>query len=516
MHENLRDVTPDQAKTQEQLESEQEVLEWEELVVEARQSLMGFTCATKNNYVPNWHHRALSQIMERVLSGELKRVIINMPPQNGKSELISRRLPPYAFGKNPNLRIIAGTYGSDLAAKNNLDVQRIMDTELYRAIFPHSTIPGSYAETYEGRWKRNSKEFNIVNREGYYRCAGVGGAITGFGADLLVLDDLFKNREEADSLTVREKVWDWFTSTARTRLSQNGAIILLMTRWHQDDTVGRIEHMMKTIPGFDNYRLFNFPAIAAPEVMNNNEYDNREYGEPLWPTQFSMEYLQATKASSGSRDWNAIYQGSPVSAAGSVFKRSWFKFYRELPSAHMEKIISVDLSFEDKKTSSYTVMQAWARDKANLYLVDQVRDLMNFPAQKAAITSFCAKHPEHYEKVIEHKANGAALIAELKNQIVGLIPFNPKGSKMDRAKAASPAVEAGNVYLPHPDNAPWVHDLIDELCNFPTGRYEDQVDTFSQAILRYRTGSVGEFTQQHVPQSKAGTFANRTRMVSKW
>jgi predicted phage terminase large subunit-like protein len=389
-----------------------------------------------------------------------------------------------------------------------------MDTEFYRAIFPSTMIPGHNADDFEGKYKRNAREFSVVGREGSYRCAGVGGPITGFPADLFILDDLIKNRSEADSFVVREKVWNWMTSTARTRINQDGAIVLLMTRWHQDDPVGRIEEFMKTVPDFDQYEIFNFPAIAEP--MSKNPYDSRVAGEPLWPLRYNLEYLASTKASSGVRDWNALYQGNPVSAAGSVFKRSWFKFYKELPSAVTHHLTSWDLSFEDKATSSYTVGQYWCREKANLYIIDQVRDLLDFPGQKQAVRTFTAKHPKAFEKIVEKKANGAALLAELKNDIPGMVPIEPHGSKLDRAKAASVSVEAGNVWLPSPDIAPWVHDLIEELCAFPTGRYNDQVDTFSQAILRYRQGGSGEFTKDLVPKPRHGTFATRTRVERKW
>lgn len=493
----------------EQLENEHQTLISEDLICRARDRLISFTVASKHDYSVNWHHIAVAEILERVLSGELKRVVIIQPPQTGKSELVSRRFPAFAFGKRPDLRIIAGTYGKELASKNNIDIQNVMDSELYRHIFPGTMIPGHYADDYEGKFVRNSTAFSVVTSSGGYRCAGVGGSITGFPGDIFIMDDLLKNREEADSPVIRQKTWDWMTSTARTRLNKNGAIILTMTRWHQDDPVGRVLDLMKDDPEADQYEVFNFPSLA--EFTSDNRYDNREPGVALWPEKYDEPYLRTTKASSGSRDWNSLYQGSPVSQEGSIIKRKWLKFYKQLPDTHMQYMQSWDLSFDDKASSSRTAGGVFCRDGANIYLMDVVKGIMNFPTQKQAVRTFSAKWPQAYEKVIEHKANAAALIAELQNEIGGMIPFDPKGSKEQRAMAASPCIEAGNFWLPDPSIAPWVHDVVTELCDFPTGRYNDVVDMIVQAILRFRQGSAAAFTRDLLPRQTSLSLSKARR-----
>lgn len=494
---------------------EEEKLTWERLKARGQKELLAYTLITKTDYQVNWSHSLVCNALDKFVRGEIKRLMIFEQPRVGKSELVSRRLPSFAFGLYPDINILQATYGDDLSRMHNNDVQRIMSYEVYKELFPNTQLPGEISDnTTPGKWIRTSNMFQIVGRKGFYRSTGVGGALTGMGADMLIIDDPFKNRKEADSQVVRDMVWNWYASTAYTRLEKDGRILLTMTRWHEDDLAGRLIKQMKEDPDADQWVVISLPAIYESEIPTS--YDPRLNGEALWPEKYNEDRLKTIKASIGTREWNALFQQRPSALEGSTIKRKWFKFYKELPDSVVNYMQSWDLSFDDKEGSSHTVGQVWGQKGANLYLIDQVRDQMNFPAQIQAVRTFSAKHPKVHGKLIENKANAHALISTLEEEIYGIIRVEPKGSKEDRAKAASPSIEAGNVWLPDPSIAPWVHDFLDECANFPNGTNKDQVDTMTQAILRYRQGLVDEFTQDYVQKPKHGTFAGRLGTENRW
>lgn len=468
----------------------------EELTDRARAALLAFTLFTKNDYEINWHHAKLCEKLDKFARGEIPRLIVSMPPRHGKSELVSRRLPAFVFGINPDAQIIATSYGADLAARMNRDVQRIMETPHYARLFPKSTLNESNARTTAaGAALRNSDMFEIVGHAGVYRAAGVGGAITGMGANFAIIDDPIKNQEEADSITYRDKVWDWYTSTLFTRLEKNASVLLTMTRWHEDDLAGRLISLAKQDPNADQWEVFEFPAIKE---TNENPEDPRAIGEALWPDKYNLERLAKIKASAGSRVWGALYQQRPTALEGGIVKRGWIKFYKQLPARLDEEIQSWDLSFKETKTSDFVVGQVWARAGANKYLLAEIRDRMDIVGAINAISTTAGRFPKTYAKLVEDKANGPAVIQLLKNKISGLIAVTPEGSKESRLSAVAPEFEAGNVFLPDPSIAPWVHDYIEELVNFPNGAHDDRVDATSQALLRFRTSSV-DFPQEMVP-----------------
>lgn len=461
---------------------EQELLELEELEAQdrARASLLDFTLYTKPDYDLSWHHRVLFETLDKFARGEIQRLIIQMPPRHGKSEAVSRRLPAYLFGLNPDLQIIAASYGADLAQRMNRDVQRIMDSPEYHRLFPDTRLNSDNVRTVSGGALRNSDLFEIVGRKGVYRAAGVGGAITGMGANVAIIDDPVKNQEEADSKVYRDKVWEWYVSTLYTRLENPGQVLLTLTRWHEDDLAGRLLAQAKNDPEADQWVVLSLPAVKEKD---GDPIDPREVGEALWPNRYPLARLNKLRAQ-GSRVWNALYQQRPSAAAGNIIKRGEIRYYDALPNNLEQWLISVDCTFTKKATSDFVAMQVWARAKANKYLVDQVYQQLGITGTIKALVALCAKYPQATLKLIENKANGPAVEDLLKGQIAGLVLWEPTGDKVARLNACAPQFEGGNVFLPNPQRNPWVTEFVEELVSFPNAVHDDRTDACTQALLR--------------------------------
>lgn len=449
----------------------------------ARNSLLNFTLYTSPNYDANWHHVNLMNALERMYQGQVNRLMVFMPPRHGKSEIVSRRFPAYVLGRNPNLEIIGTSYSASLASSMNRDVQRIIDSPEYFDIFPDTTLSGSNVRSdARGSYLRNSDEFEIVGYNGSYKSAGIGGGITGSGADIAIIDDPIKNRAEAESKTHRDKVFDWFTSTLYTRLEKNARVLITLTRWHEDDLAGRLLKLAENDPDAEQWEIISYPALFDEKTPNKDPTDPRKQGQALWPAKYNEQTLATMKTTVGTYEWSALYEQQPTPSSGGIIKREWFNDYKVLPSRFDEVIQSWDMTFKDAKESDYVVGQVWGRLGADKYLLDQVRGQFDFPQTIRVLKSLSAKWPNARAKLIEDKANGPAVISTLKGQISGLIPVEPQGSKEARAYAVSPQIEAGNVYLP--EDKPWVHDFIEEWVAFPNGLHDDQVDTSTQALLR--------------------------------
>lgn len=398
------------------------------------------------------------------------------------SQLVSREFPAYILGKYPDTQIIACSYSADLTSRMNRDVQRIIDSKEYHDLFSTYLAGKEAAEIMKDNdtYARTSDLFEVVGHKGSYRSTGVGGGVTGSGADVFIIDDPFKDRAEANSLTIRQKVWDWYTSTAYTRLSPGGGIIVMNTRWHMDDLVGRL--LREQSEGGDVFKHISYPAIAE------HDEKHRKAGEALHPERYDIEQLMKIKAAVGSRDWSALYQQRPVPDGGGLFKDSWVQYYKDLPS-NLEKIVmSWDMTFKDTKGSDFVVGSIWARKGGNFYLIDQVRGRWDFVTTLEKFIAFCKKHNTVNRKLVEDKANGTAIINTLKKHISGIIPITPTESKEARASAIATLWEAHNVYIPSPELAPWVKDFTAELLEFPAGAHDDQVDSMTQALNDLQNG----------------------------
>lgn len=447
----------------------------------ARRALAPFVTYTTPGYLLGWVHAEICQALDKfladVVAKKSPRLIICMPPRSGKSQLVSRAFPAYAFGRYPDLQIIATSYSADLSQRFSRDVQRIIDSPEYKDIFPATQIAGKGVKT-DVAYLRTAELFEIVGSKGAYRSCGVGGGITGMGADILCLDDVLKDRKEANSQTVRDSLWDWYTSTAYTRLSPGGGVIVMLTRWHLDDIVGRLIERDKDGSG-DHWQIINYPAIAE------HDEPHRKAGEALHPEQYPLDVLLQIKSNIGSRDWAALYQQRPVPDGGGLFKREWIQYWDKLPDRFDAACISWDMAFKDSKNSDFVAGQVWGRKGGDFFFVDQFRGRWDFVKTLSTFLVAANKYPKIHPKLVEDKANGTAIIATLKRKVSGIIPITPTESKEARASAVTPFWEAKNVYLPPPDRFPWVaQDFIPELLAFPGGAHDDQVDAMTQA-LRY-------------------------------
>jgi predicted phage terminase large subunit-like protein len=447
----------------------------------ARISMLDFAVYTRPHYQPNWHHRLLCELLDQFAQRVIKRLMVFMPPRHGKSELVSRCLPAYLLGRDPDCSIIATSYSSSLASRMNRDVQRIMDTEAYQEVFPGTSLNSKNVVTVaQGTWLRNASTFEVVGRRGSYRSAGVGGGIMGMGADFGIIDDPIKNQDDAYSTVWRDKVWDWYISTLYTRLEGERACILVtLTRWHDDDLAGRLLKQMAEDPASDQWHVISLPAVCEP---NGDPRDPRDVGEALWPDKFPLEILEKNKAN-GSYFWNALFQQRPAPPEGSIVQRSWVRRYRHLPEGCDNWLQSWDLTFKETRKGSYVCGQIWCRKGADFYLVDQHRERMDFPKTLATIRKMADRYPQCTAVLVEDKANGPAVISSLKAEISGLIAVQVEGSKEARLHSVSPLIEAGNVLIP---DERWADDLVDELISFPNSAFNDQVDTLSQALSRYK------------------------------
>ena len=414
-------------------------------------------------YKPLAHTDYIAERLQAIAEGEQKYIIVEMPPRHSKSMTITETFPSYFIGRNPNKKVIATAYSESLARKfGRLNRNKLL--EFGHEIFG---IKMAYDNSTATNWSIGESGGGMV-------ATGIGGSITGEGADLMIIDDPIKNNAGAQSETIRNKIWDEWETTLSTRLHKGASVIVVMTRWHEDDIVGRL---LERSP-YDWERI-RMPAIAEDE----EDLLGREIGEPLSrELGYDETWAELKKQEVGSKVWNSLYQQRPSASEGNIFQRKWWQYYKQTGMKFDRMVISWDLTFKDADTSDYVVGQVWGERGADKYLVDQVRDKMDFPTTLQAVKNLSKKYPKAREILIEDKANGPAVISSIKKEITGVIPIKPKGSKIARAQAVTPQIESGNVYLP--EGRTFTYDLIEECANFPNGKNDDIVDTLSQALDR--------------------------------
>lgn len=445
----------------------------------ARGSLLAFTLFTKSDYDVNWHHQLVANALDRVLSGACRRLMILMPPQNGKSELVSRRFPAYAFGKNPKLRIIACSYSDSLAQDMSRDVQKVMDTPEYRELFPKSRL----AEARDAE-KRTQGQFDVVGHDGYYIAAGIMGSITGKTSDIGIVDDPIKNRAEAESETYRDRVWEQYQSAFATRqFGSEGRIVLCQTRWHEDDLAGRLLRLAEENPDADQWEVISLPALA--EVSDTH----RRIGDPLWPSKYPVQELMRRRAGMGEYDWSALFQQRPAPSGGGLFKAEWFAGrILDVAPARMQVARGWDTAGTEgggdatcgvkigrelmagRPTGRFIVL-----DEAHARLgPDGVDKLIHLTTSMDGLS--CAQREEK-----EGGSAGGAVISARTKTLAGYdyagVPVS--GDKVTRSRPFRAQCEAGNVYLLR---GAWNAAYVRELCEFPTGKHDDRVDASSCAF----------------------------------
>lgn len=411
------------------------------------------------------HHRAIATALERVESGECKRLMINMPPRHGKTILASEFFPAWYMGRNPGKYIITATYAQDLANDFGRKVRNQFLDPLHQMTFPDARLVDD---------SKASNRFHTTGG-GVYFSVGAGSAITGRGAHLLLIDDPLKGRQEAESETMRQRLKDWYQSVAYTRLMPGGAVVIIQTRWHDDDLSGWIlrEHV------HEKWEVLNFPAID-------------ETGEPLWPEQYDIETLHNIKQTIGSRDWEALYQQRPAASEGEIFKRDWWQRYQDTPK--LKWIMqSWDTAYKKGAENDYSVCTTWGVCDKGYFLLDRWKAKVEFPELKRTVINLAKKwNPRAI--LIEDKASGQSLIQELKaNTSLNILPVSIDSDKLTRAYAVTPMIEAGNVYIPH--ESEWIQDYVDECAVFPNGTHDDSVDSTTMALNHFRRKGEAAFKE---------------------
>jgi predicted phage terminase large subunit-like protein len=417
------------------------------------------------------------------------RLIISMAPQEGKSVRVANDFPIWALTQNPDTRIVTASYAQNLANRNGRTIRnRIAATpELDLTIARDN---GSVSE-----WTLQGKEGGVLS-------VGIGAGVTGRPADMMIIDDPIKDRKEADSETYRDNVWDWWTDAASARLAPGAPVVVILTRWHNDDLAGRL---IERDPEA-GWKVINIPARAdhRPEKGETDPL-GREPGEYMISARGrTRRQWELRESTAGSRTWASLYQGRPSPESGGVFpaEEAWARYSTPLWLTEHDadgKIVckvpgigrddhelvqSWDLTFKDKKASDYVVGQVWLRVGNTAYLLDQVRERLNFTATQTAIKEMTRKWPQAIAKFVEDKANGPAIMNTLRQQVMGMIPIEPEGSKYARASAISPLTESGNVVLPTEALLSNVTHLLEEAKNFPNSSHDDTIDAMSQAVNR--------------------------------
>lgn len=454
----------------------------------AVQSFSNFVRYTFKGNQQNWHHDRMDEVLEQVIQHKVKRVIFEIPPRHGKSERVSRRLPAAYLGRHPSGQVVHATYNADLAGKEGMKVQRIMDSPAFQQLHPGVRLPApTKGKTGEARWVRRDDYFEVVGHGGTYSAAGMGGTFTGTGMTLGIIDDPIKNAKEADSETLREAHWDWFLSTFLTREEgENAAIVVCMTRWREDDLAGRI--LANAAETGEHWIVIRFEALR--EDMTDKR-DPRKAGEALWPGKYGRDWMLKRKATYGrsrSRWWHSLFQQRPTAVDGTIFLRDYWGYYEAATKRDYIQIVqSWDTAHGKKKTNAYSVCGTFGvyrdeKSKPAADLLDVWRGKVLFPELKRQAKALRNKWKPS-TILIEAKASGKDLIPELvevygKNMVV---PVEPEADKVRRAQDQVDQVEEHRLLLPD-DGPEYLKPYVDELAGFPTGQYADQVDMTTQLL----------------------------------
>ena len=448
---------------------------------DARVRFPVFLDYSQPSYDRQWFHTLIADKCQQLLEGTLgtDRLMLFVPPQHGKSEIVSRKFPAWALGINPLLKIVGSSYSADLAEQFSRSIQRTIDSSEYGEVFPNTYLNNQRVTTDKNRgWVRKVDMFETVGFGGFYKAVGVGGSLTGTPADLGIIDDPVKDALEAGSLTYRNRIWDWYTDVFFTRLHNKSKQILIMTRWHEDDLAGRL---LEREP--EKWTVVSIPAIR--EDMNNPE-DPRQLGEALWEDRHSLERLKDVEQRSP-RTFAALYQQRPSIAGGNIIKREWFKHVKVSDFKRIydgEPIVFfLDTAYTDKTNNDPSGIIATCKIGGDLYITHAHKVHMKFPDLLRFIPQYVEAHGYSRRSTvrIEPKANGISVIDQLK-ETSGLNVVNtpsPKDSKETRLYAASPTVESGRVILV--DGA-WNEAFEDEICGFPAKPHDEYVDILGYAI----------------------------------
>lgn len=454
---------------------------------DARESFWAFRQLINPRLKKGWWQREIAYELQNfycdLIDGKRPKLVIQAPPQHGKSIQIIDFVA-WVAGHNPDFKTIYTSFSERLGVRANLRLQRIFDSVIYKKCFPETRINDKNTVTISGQYLRNREIVEYVNHEGYFRNTTVRGSITGETLDLGVIDDPIKGREEAGSLTVRDKTWDWLMDDFFTRFSEHAGLLTILTRWHIDDPIGRL---IKAMP---DVRVLSYPALATRDEIH------RRAGEPLFPELKSKEFLMLRKQAMFSGHWEALYQQNPLIEGGEIIKNHWFKRYDILPIIKYRKIFC-DTAEKIKTHNDYSVFECWGLGEDNkLYLIDMIRGKWEIPDLRRRFIDFWNKHnsltKEEKKKMgalrgvlVEDESSGTQLIQDIRRDanipIKGILRVK---DKLNRVNDVLSYIESGYVYLPA--NAPFTNDFIAECEAFTgddTHAHDDQIDPMCDAIV---------------------------------
>jgi predicted phage terminase large subunit-like protein len=427
-------------------------------------------------FIGGRHHAKMADAFERVARGECKRLIINMPPRHTKSEFASYLLPAWFLGKYPHKKIIQCSHTAELAVGFGRKVRNLVDTDAYRSVFSDLNLASDSKAA--GRWN--------TSKGGDYFAIGIGGAVTGKGADVLIIDDPHSEQEAAIAEVnpdIYDKTYEWYTSGPRQRLQPGGAIVVVMTRWSKRDLTGQILKDAAANDSIGEWEVIEFPAILPSE-------------KPLWPEFWELEELEKVKRDVPNSKWMAQYQQNPISESAAIVKREWWQEWESENPPSCDFILQVwDTAFEKTSRADYSACTTWGvfyhpddsgETQANIILLNAFRDRMEFPElKKVAIDEYKEWQPDGV--IIEKKASGAPLIYEMRAMGIPVQEFTPTrgNDKISRLNGIADIFASGRVWAP---GTRWAEEVIDEVAEFPAGTHDDYVDTVSMALHRFRRG----------------------------
>lgn len=443
---------------------------------------MAFLLASDPQYSPRWFHRVIAEHCQRLADGDIQRLMLFVPPQHGKSEIVSRKFPAWLLGRNPDLKIICASYAATLSATFSRSVQRLIDSPEYMAIFPPTGERGR---------RRRAEYFEAPGGRGYYNAVGVGGSLTGKAADIAIIDDPVKDAVEAYSQVYRDRTWEWYNQVLTTRLHNHSRQLFIMTRWHEDDLAGRIlrkEHKLWTV--------LNIPALATDD-HDGPLQSPRLTGDPLWPERHSLERLLHQRERAP-RAFEALYQGTPTIEGGTIVRRDWFQTINpaDFQRLHRGEPIHFYLDTAYNRRSATTDndptgILAAVRVDRQLYLLHAAQVWKEMPDLLRFLPQYMQAHGADRRSIlhIEPKANGQSVLQMLRRETTINVkpPPTPTESKETRLRVASPQIECGRVTIVE---GAWQEPFLQEVCGFPTQPHDEYVD-----ILVYAIGDL--LTQPH-------------------
>lgn len=456
----------------------------------ARENLIDYATYIQSDYNAAKPHYILAERLEAVERGEIKRLLVTEPPQHGKSRLVSVHFPCWYLAHHPEKNIVQTSYAVSLALFHSRRARDFFVSPEFKILFPgilHKPKTEGQKSIQETR--QTAQEWGTIYGGSYY-AVGIGGGLTGRGMDIGIIDDPVKDASEANSETISNRNWDWYSQVFRTRLSPDAAIIVTMTRWSKKDLMQKILDNMESGDS-EKWDILHMPALAVEG--NPNDPTNRKPGEALWPWKFNREWLLSQKYAmdfkDGSKAFESLYQGNPTIAEGEIFKRDWWKYYNPKIEHSWSFILqSWDTAFKDTKTADYSACTTWGIEGSRYKLINMWRGKPEFPELKQVFVNLYNKYKPNLV-IAEDKASGQSLIQELKRGTrIPILPVKPDGNKIARANAQTPLIESGLVELP--EGEIWLYDFIEELSSFPYGEHDDIVDSVVYALneLSKRSG----------------------------